>query len=299
MNSSTAVNKKLALGFSTQAAMMQVINGERDPVTLEPIVKEVVKVKLPTAAEKKAAKAALAEKRLAKAAAKAAAEAAKLAEIEAKAAAKAAAAEAALPLTDEQNYAKAVAIVSAKDMKATVTKYKKSAKAAAENLLMLKALGEQLTSIKNAFVKGANKKGEPTYDDVSYSRCINATPLSIVSKRDRSDCVWLHNNWAAITAFKSVEGVESNSVGYLRQLLTAANKPKPTPKPESTAGNASDDAIEGEFELVDGEPTPKLAQTIESVVTTIQGLVDASDHKMVDVLAILNASMITVIKANK
>ena len=294
MNNPTAVNKKLALGFSTQAAMMQVINGERDPVTLEPIVKEVVKVKLPTAAEKKAAKAALAEKRLAKAAAKAAAEAAKLAEIEAKAAAKLAA----LPLTDEQNYAKAIAIVSAKDMKATVTKYKKSAKAAADNLLMLKDLGEQFIAIKISFVKGANKKGEPTYDDVGFSRCINATPLSIVSKRDRSDCVWLHNNWNAIEAFKA-EGVESNSVGYLRQLLTAANKPKPTPKPESTAGNASDDAIEGEFELVDGEASPKLAQTIESVVTTIQGLVDASDHKMVDVLAILNASMITVIKANK
>lgn len=294
MNSSTAVNKKLALGFSTQAAMMQVINGERDPVTLEPIVKEVVKVKLPTAAEKKAAKAALAEKRLAKAAAKAAAEAAKLAEIEAKAAAKLAA----LPLTDEQNYAKAISIVSAKDMKATVTKYKKSAKAAADNLLMLKDLGEQFIAIKISFVKGANKKGEPTYDDVGFSRCINATPLSIVSKRDRSDCVWLHNNWNAIEAFKA-EGVESNSVGYLRQLLTAANKPTPKPKPESNAGNASDDAIEGEFELVDGEPTPKLAQTIESVVTTIQGLVDASDHKMVDVLAILNASMTTVIKANK
>ena len=296
MNNSTAANKRLALGFSTQAAMMQVINGERDPVTLEPIVKEVIKVKLPTAAEKKAAKAALAEKRLAKAAAKAAAEAAKLAEIEAKAAAKLAA----LPLTDEQNYAKAIAIVSAKDMKATVTKYKKSAKAAADNLLMLKDLGEQFIAIKISFVKGTNKKGEPTYDDVGYSRCINATPLSIVSKRDRSDCVWLHNNWAAIAAFKA-EGVESNSVGYLRQLLTAANKPKPkpTPKPVSTAGNASDGAIEGEFELVDGEPTPKLAQTIESLVVTIQGLVDASDHKMVDVLAILNASMITVIKANK
>lgn len=294
MNNSTAVNKKLALGFSTQAAMMQVINGERDAVTLEPIVKEVIKVKLPTAAEKKAAKAALAEKKAAKAAAKAAAEAAKLAEIEAKAAAKLAA----LPLTDEQNYAKAIAIVSAKDMKATVTKYKKSAKAAADNLLMLKDLGEQFIAIKISFVKGTNKKGEPTYDDVGFSRCINATPLSIVSKRDRSDCVWLHNNWNAIEAFKA-EGVESNSVGYLRQLLTAANKPKPTPKPESTAGNASDDAIEGEFELVNGEATPKLAQTIESLVTTIQGLVDASDHKMVDVLAILNASMTTVIKANK
>ena len=283
-----ALNKKLALGFSTQAAMAQVMNGERDAITLE------VKAKLPTAAEKKAAKAALAEKRLAKAAAKAAADAAKLAEIEAKAAAKAAA----LPLTDEQNYAKAVAIVPAKDMKSSVTKYKKSAKAAAENLLMLKALGEQLILIKNAFTKGISKKGEPTYDDVGYSRCINATPLSIVSKRDRSDCVWLHNNWAAIAAFKA-EGVESNSVGYLRQLLTEANKPKPTPKPESNAGNASDDAIEGEFELVDGEATPKQSQTIESLVTTIQDLVGASDHKMVDVLAILNASMTTVIKANK
>lgn len=295
MNSSTAVNKKLALGFSTQAAMMQVINGERDPVTLEPIVEDVIKVKLPTAAEKKAAKAALAEKRLAKAAAKAAAEEAKLAEIEAKAAAKLAA----LPLTDEQNYEKAIAIVSAKDMKATVTKYKKSAKAAADNLLMLKDLGEQFIAIKIAFVKGTNKKGEPTYDDVGFSHCINATPLSIVSKRDRSDCVWLHNNWLAIEAFKA-EGVESNSVGYLRQLLTTANKPKPTPKPKAPKSEAADnDAIEGEFEMVDGEATPKIAQTIESVVVTIQGLVDASDHKMVDVLAILNASMTTVIKANK
>ena len=292
MSNSTAVNKKLALGFSTQAVMAQVMNGERDAITLE------VKAKLPTAAEKKAAKAALAEKRLAKAAAKAAADAAKLAEIEAKAEAKAAAKAAALPLTDEQNYAKAIAIVPAKDMKSSVTKYKKSAKAAAENLVMLKNLGEQLILIKNAFAKGINKKGEPTYNDVGYSRCINATPLSIISKRDRSDCVWLHNNWNAIEAFKA-DGVESNSVGYLRQLLTEANKPKPTPKPESNAGNASDDAIEGEFELVDGEATPKQSQTIESLVTTIQDLVGASDHKMVDVLAILNASMTTVIKANK
>ena len=254
------------------------------------VVSSTRSVVLPTAEEKAAAKAALAEKRLAKAAAKAAAEAVKLAEIEAKAEAKAAAKAAALPLTDEQNYAKAIAIVSAKDMKATVTKYKKSAKAAAENLLMLKALGEQLIAIKVVFVKGTNKKGEPTYDDVSYSRCINATPLSIVSKRDRSDCVWLHNNWAAIAAFKA-EGVESNSVGYLRQLLTEANKSKPTPKPES---NASDDAIEGEFELVDGEATPKIAQTIESLVTTIQGLVDASEHSMEAVLAVLLASSETV-----
>ena len=299
MSNSTAVNKKLALGFSTAKAMAQIMAGDRDAVTLEPIVKEVIKVKLPTAAEKKAAKAALAEKKLAKAAAKAEQIAAIEAKAEAKAAAKAAAKVAALPLTDEQNYAKAIAIVSAKDMKASVTKYKKSAKAAAENLLMLKALGEQLILIKNEFTKGLNKKGEPTYNDVGYSRCINATPLSIVSKRDRSDCVWLHNNWAAIAAFKA-DGVESNSVGYLRQLLTEANKPKPTPKPESNnAGNASDEAIEGEFELVDGEATPKIAQTIESLVTTIQGLVDASDHKMVDVLAILNASMITIIKAYK
>jgi hypothetical protein len=237
-------------------------------------------------AKAKAAKAAKAK--AAKAAAAAKAKADKVAAIEAKALA----AVAADKLNDTENYNKAIKLVPVKDMKITAKAYDTAKDMAAANLLLLKDLGEQFNLIKNEFTVGLNAKGEPTYNDQAFSRCINATPLSVVSRRDRSDCVWLHLNWSAIQTFKS-EGIESNSVSYLRTLLTKANKPKPTPKaPKSEA--ADNDAIEGEFTMVDGEATPKQAQTIESLVTTIQGLVNSSDHSMESVLAMLLAGSTTV-----
>ena len=217
-----------------------------------------------------------------------AAKADKVAAIEAKALA----AVAADKLNDTENYNKAIKLVPVKDMKATASLYDNAKAAAAANLMLLKDLGEQFNLIKNEFCVGLNAKGEPTYNDQAFSRCINATPLSVVSRRDRSDCVWLHLNWSAIQTFKS-EGIESNSVSYLRTLLTKANKPKPTPKaPKNEA--ADNDAIEGEFTMVDGNAEPSKPQTIESLVTTIQGLVNSSDHSMEAVLSMLLAGSTTV-----
>ena len=240
-------------------------------------------------AKAKAANKAKANKaKAAKAAVTAKAKADKVAAIEAKALA----AVAADKLNDTENYNKAIKLVPVKDMKLTAKAYDTAKDMAAANLLLLKDLGEQFNLIKNEFCVGLNAKGEPTYNDQAFSRCINATPLSVVSKRDRSDCVWLHLNWSAIQTFKS-EGIESNSVSYLRTLLTKANKPKPTPKaPKSEA--ADNDAIEGEFTMVDGNAEPSKPQTIESLVTTIQGLVNSSDHSMESVLAMLLAGSTSV-----
>jgi len=261
---------------------------------------DVAKVTLKAADKAKAAKAdkvakakaankakALAAK-AAKAAVTAKAKADKVAAIEAKALA----AVAADKLNDTENYNKAIKLVPVKDMKLTAKAYDTAKDMAAANLLLLKDLGEQFNLIKNEFTVGLNAKGEPTYNDQAFSRCPNPTPLSVVSRRDRSDCVWLHLNWSAIQSFKS-EGIESNSVSYLRTLLTKANKPKPTPKaPKNEA--ADNDAIEGEFTMVDGNAEPSKPQTIEGLVTTIQGLVNASDHSMESVLAMLLAGNTSV-----
>jgi len=239
----------------------------------------------------KVAKAKAAEKvkvQAAKIAAAAKVKADKVAAIEAKALA----AVAADKLNDTENYNKAIKLVPVKEMKATATLYDNATKAAAANLMLLKDLGEQFNLIKNEFAVGLNAKGEPTYNDQAFSRCINATPLSVVSRRDRSDCVWLHLNWSAIQTFKS-EGIESNSVSYLRTLLTNANKPKPKPKAPKIEA-ADKDAIEGEFTMVDGNAEPSKPQTIESLVVTIQGLVNASDHSMEAVLAMLLSNSTTV-----
>ena len=206
-------------------------------------------------------------------------------------------------LNDAENYSKAIALVSVKDMTLAANDYTLLVTQAEEKLQTLYAIGMQFSLIKAGFISGVNAKGENKYDDNGFSRCINTTPLKVISKRDRSDCVWLCTNWEAIAEFKK-DGVTSNSVTYLRKLMTDAAKAakaaeaaaaKAAAEAEAKASTSADsEALEGEFELVDGEATPKQPQTIESLVTTIQGLVDASEHSMESVLSMLLASSETV-----
>ena len=206
-------------------------------------------------------------------------------------------------LNDAENYSKAIALVSVKDMTLAANDYTLLVTQAEEKLQTLYAIGMQFSLIKAGFISGVNAKGENKYDDNGFARCINTTPLKVISKRDRSDCVWLCTNWEAIAEFKK-DGVTSNSVTYLRKLMTDAAKAakaaeaaaaKAAAEAEAKASTSADsEALEGEFELVDGEATPKQPQTIESLVTTIQGLVDASEHSMESVLSMLLASSETV-----
>ena len=206
-------------------------------------------------------------------------------------------------LNDVENYNKAIAVVSVQDMTVSANDYSFLVTQAAEKLQTLYAIGLQFSLIKAGFISGVNAKGENKYDDNGFSRCINTTPLKVISKRDRSDCVWLCTNWVAIQEFKK-DGVTSNSVTYLRKLMTDAAKAAKAAEAAAAKAEAEADAkanakgdseaLEGEFELVDGEATPKQAQTIESLVVTIQGLVDASDHSMEAVLTMLLANSETV-----
>ena len=206
-------------------------------------------------------------------------------------------------LNDAENYNKAIAVVSVQDMTVSANDYSFLVTQAAEKLQTLYAIGLQFSLIKAGFISGVNAKGENKYDDNGFSRCINTTPLKVISKRDRSDCVWLCTNWVAIQEFKK-DGVTSNSVTYLRKLMTDAAKAAKAAEAAAAKAQAEADAkanakgdseaLEGEFELVDGEATPKQAQTIESLVVTIQGLVDASEHSIESVLTMLLANSETV-----
>ena len=253
--------------------------------------KKVVTTKVLTKAEKAAAKKA---DKVAKAAI---AETAKLAKVEAKAA------EAELKvkadkLNDDENYAKAVKLVPVKAMKATATRYAELSVQAHKKLDTLKDIGEQLVLIKADFEVGLNAKGLATYDDIAFGRCIAATPLSTISRRDRADCVWLANNWLSIEQYRK-DGITTNSISYLRLKVTEAEKKvkaeaakvaKALADAKAAAeallsGAADADAIEGEYILVDGEAKPP--QTLEALCTTIQDLVGASAHDMEAVLLVL------------
>ena len=225
-----------------------------------------------------------------------------------KAAAQAVALEAKVEATkidDADNYAKAIALVPVKAMNTTAKKYSALVVQAQDKLETLKAIGEQFCIIKVGFEVGVNLKGDTTYDDTAFSRCVATTPLSVISKRDRSDCVWLFNNWELIAEYKKA-GVTSNSITYLRKQIAAteakakaevkAAEAKAKAARDAAAAlvskSADDDAIEGEYIMVDGEATPP--QTIEALCSTIQGLVGASAHEMEAVLLMLVNSCKTV-----
>jgi len=272
------------------------------------IVKSIGTKKVLTTAEKNAAK------KADKAAKALKADQAKVAANLEKVIAKEAAVEAkvkAEKLNDTENYNKAVKLVSVKDMKATAGRYAELAVQAHNKLDTLKDIGEQLVLIKADFEVGLNAKGATTYDDIAFGRCIAATPLSVISRRDRGDCVWLANNWLSIDQYRK-DGITTNSISYLRLQVTEAEKKvkaeaaKVAKELEAarlaalallngTSSATDDDAIEGEYHLVDGEAKPP--QTLEALCATIQALVAASAHSMADVVPVLKASLTTVIKA--
>jgi hypothetical protein len=214
-------------------------------------------------------------------------------------------------LNDTENYNKAVKLVPVKDMKATASRYAELAVQAHSKLDTLKDIGNQLVLIKADFEVGFNAKGLATYDDTGFGRCIAATPLSVISKRDRADCVWLANNWLSIEQYRK-DGITTNSISYLRLKVTEAEKKikaeaaKVAKELEAarlaaeallngTPNTGDDDAIEGEYTMVDGEAKPPM--TIEALAVSFQNQCAATEHRLVDVIAILQASLTTVIKA--
>ena len=182
--------------------------------------KKVTTTKVLTAAEKAAAK------KADKAAKAFKAEQAKIAASLEKVIAKEAVIEAkaqADKLNDDENYSKAIKLVPIKAMKATAKRYTELAVQAHSKLETLKDIGAQLVLIKVDFEVGLNAKGLTTYDDTAFGRCIATTPLSVISRRDRGDCVWLANNWLSIEQYRK-DGITTNSISYLRLKVTEAEK---------------------------------------------------------------------------
>ena len=112
----------------------------------------------------------------------------------------------------------------AKQGKATITidyesaaiAYTKTKTSAAENLIIFRDIGLVLLAVKKQF------PSKP-----KFGKHIATTPLSIMSKQDRNDAMWLAENWDKIQAFKAENDIASNSVGILRKAKAKADKKEP------------------------------------------------------------------------
>lgn len=86
---------------------------------------------------------------------------------------------------------------------------KKQQKAALEKL---KGIGEILTYVRSLFKS-----------DQLFGQFLMKTELSIMSRQDRSDAMWLADNWNEIQLQMKKLDISSSSASYLRQIIRKAN----------------------------------------------------------------------------
>jgi len=108
------------------------------------------------------------------------------------------------------------------DYESAAIAYTKTKTSAAENLIIFRDIGLVLLAVQKVY---PSKK--------KFGEHIATTPLSIMSRQDRNDAIWLATNWDNIQAFKAENDIASNSVGILRKAKAKADKkPKATTPPK-------------------------------------------------------------------
>lgn len=126
------------------------------------------------------------------------------------------------PVTTNSAKPKAKAKAKAKitiDYESAAIAYTKTKTSAAENLIIFRDIGLVLLAVKKQF------PSKP-----KFGKHIATTALSIMSKQDRNDAMWLAENWKSIQTFKAENDISSNSVGILRKAKAKSDKAAKEPK---------------------------------------------------------------------
>ena len=121
------------------------------------------------------------------------------------------------------------------------TVYKSLVKNRKSQLEKLKGIGEVLIELRS--VSGASDK--------DYGKLVSKTPLAVMSRQDRSDAMWLAENWTSVQKFMKDMDISSGSAPYLRQQIRKAeNKTQP-----SAEGSVEASAVESKTDTKPSAPT--------------------------------------------
>ena len=107
---------------------------------------------------------------------------------------------------------------------------KKQQKAALEKL---KGIGEILNYVRSLFKS-----------DVLFGQFLMKTELSIMSRQDRSDAMWLADNWNEIQLQMKKLDISSSSASYLRQAIRKASATVQESKAPSVVAETAKSTVE-------------------------------------------------------
>ena len=166
------------------------------------------------------------------------------------------------------------------------TVYNSMVKAKRQQLEKLKMIGEVLHELRSLI--GTSDK--------AFGQAVKATALGKMSRQDRSDAMWLAENWIKIQAETKKLDVSSCSASYLRQLLRKAEKSadKPTTTEESNS-EVTDAVVEesaiNEVKATVEQSTLKLAEdTAEGIASAVIHLAKAKNISLAEIATLLLAS---------
>ena len=108
--------------------------------------------------------------------------------------------------------------------------YKSLVKQRKNQLEKLKEIGLVLIELRS--ISGASDK--------NYGILVSKTPLSIMSRQDRFDAMWLAENWTSVQSYMKEMDISSGSAAYLRQKIKGT-KPAAESK---TQGSDEPSAVE-------------------------------------------------------
>ena len=153
-----------------------------------------------------------------------------------------------------------------------------------QQLEKLKVIGEVLHELRSLI--GTSDK--------MFGQAIKATALKNMSRQDRSDAMWLAENWIEIQSKTKELDVSSCSASYLRQLLRKAEKQATATATteESTEGtDAVEETADNEVKATVEQSTLKLAEdTAEGIASAVIGLAKAKNISLAEIATLLLAS---------
>ena len=157
------------------------------------------------------------------------------------------------------------------------TVYKSLVKQRKSQLEKLKGIGEVLIELRS--VSGASDK--------DYGKLVSKTPLAVMSRQDRSDAMWLAENWTSVQKFMKDMDMSSGSAPYLRQQMrkaenkssSEATKPSAEPSTVESKTDAKPSAPVQSSETPDTKPSASEASVEASTVESSEATVSVDDEE--------------------
>ena len=126
--------------------------------------------------------------------------------------------------------------------------------------------------------------------DKEFGQAIKATALKNMSRQDRSDAMWLSENWTDIKAKMKELDINSCSASYLRQLLRKEGKSAENYEVKAERNDVSDDVDSSEASSTVESATLKLAgNDAESIASAVIGLAKLKGISLAEIATLILA----------